>query len=198
MIEAYPLQWPTGWKRTTYRDASRFQTSFSKARDELMNELALMGATQIVLSTNIALRRDGLPYSGMAQPKDPGAAVYFTYKNKQMVFACDRWNKIEENIQALRKTIEAIRGIERWGASSMLERAFTGFQALPPATDQTENNKYWYEILGFNQPPQDQDRVKIAYRELAMRAHPDRGGDANTMARINSAMQDAERYYANN
>src|SRR3546814_19053229 len=48
-----------------------------------------------------------------------------------MTFACDRWDTVRDNVRAIGKTIEAIRGIERWGASDMMERAFSAFEALP-------------------------------------------------------------------
>jgi hypothetical protein len=48
-----------------------------------------------------------------------------------MCFACDRWDSVADNVQAIRKTIEALRGIERWGTGDMVQRAFAGFVALP-------------------------------------------------------------------
>lgn len=192
-VEAFPLQWPSGWPRLSdnlYRDKARFQTQFAKARDELMKELERMGASNVVLSTNIPLRRDGLPYAGQANPQDPGAAVYFLYKKKAMVFACDRWTTVTDNIQALNKTIEAIRGIERWGASTMLERAFTGFQALPEAN----RKKDWHEVLGVrkNAPWME---VEMARKEKAFTHHPDRGGSNEKMAEINGAYEEASKLY---
>ncbi len=60
-IDAYPLQWPTGRPRTKSPRGSRFETSFSTARDTLMAEIKMLSGTLPVLSTNIPLRRDGLP-----------------------------------------------------------------------------------------------------------------------------------------
>lgn len=42
-----------------------------------------------------------------------GVAVYFTLKGQQFCFACDHWDEIKDNMQAIHKTIEALRGIER-------------------------------------------------------------------------------------
>lgn len=53
MIEAYPLSWPQGYPRSARREHSRFQTSMANARDGLLEELRLMGARQIIISTNI-------------------------------------------------------------------------------------------------------------------------------------------------
>jgi hypothetical protein len=138
--EAYPLQWPQGRARTNQwgREHAKFDVSFARARDNIIREVTLLAGgrygpdPQVVISTNIPLRRDGLPLAGHRAPDDPGVAVYFLYKKRQMSFACDRWYKIEHNMQAIAKTIEALRGVARWGTGDMLEAAFTGFTALPP------------------------------------------------------------------
>jgi len=187
-IDSYPLCWPVGWKRTNDRERSRFKTTFGRARDEIFAELKRMGVGDwnVVLSTNIPLRRDGLPYSGMAQPKDPGVAVYFRHRGKPMVFACDNYHKIEDNMHAIVKTIEAIRGIERWGASEMMERTFTGFQALPAP----KQKKPWWEVLGVKQFDHP-NRIKEMYHTLARANHPDQGGDPAKMAEINDAYRES-------
>lgn len=171
--QAYPLQWPNGWPRTRWRERSRFDTTFAKARDGLATELERMGARHVVLSTNIELRLDGQPYANRAQPGDPGVAVYFEYKKKPMTFACDRCDLIQDNIQAVRKTIEALRGIERWGASDMMERAFTGFTALP---DQT--NGAWWAVLGVA-PDASREVVTAAYNRQRSASHPDKPGGSH-------------------
>ena len=113
--QAFPLHWPEGWPRTTSRHSSAFQSSLGDARDHLMHQLDMMGARYTILSSNLELRRDGLPYANQRQPEDPGVAIYFQWRGKQMTFACDRWQKVEDNVRAIGKTVEALRGIERWG-----------------------------------------------------------------------------------
>ncbi len=44
----------------------------------------------------------------------------------------------------------------------------------------------YYDILGVN-PNCDQEEIKKAYRSLAMKHHPDRGGDPETFKKISSA-----------
>ena len=46
-------------------------------------------------------------------------------------------------MQAIAKTIEALRGINRWGTGDMMEAAFKGFSALPAP----DTNKPWREVL---------------------------------------------------
>lgn len=38
-IDAYPLQWPEGWKRTTWPAQAKFKATFGRARDDLLNEV---------------------------------------------------------------------------------------------------------------------------------------------------------------
>jgi len=200
IAEAYPLCWPTGWKKISdniYRDRARFETSLTKARDELLHELSLMRAEKVILSTNIPLRRDGLPYAGMSQPKDPGAAVYFMKgpygKKKQYVLACDRWQKVEDNIQAIRLSVAAIRGLERWGASEVLERAFTGFAALPAPEAIT---KEWWDVLQVRRDS-PLSAAESNYRSLARSAHPDNGGSHERMSELNNAIAQARKVLRN-
>lgn len=185
MTDRYPLHWPQGWPRAKNPQRSRFDVSFVNARDGLFDEIGRMSGRYIVLSTNIELRRDGLPYANQPEPRDSGVTVYFERKGKQMVFACDRWDRVKDNMRAIEKTIEAMRGIERWGASDMLERAFSAFEALPPPTRKT-----WREILGF--PPgakPDRDVIELAFRSKAKTDHPDGGGSSEAF----SELQDARR-----
>ena len=193
-VDAYPLTWPEGRPRTpSYnREHANFETTFARARDDIVAEVERLTGTRrwgdsgVIISTNIALRRDGLPLANQRQPDDVGVAVYFTYKKQQRCFACDRWRKIEHNMRAIAKTIEALRGIARWGTGDMLEAAFTGFTALPaPAPDD------WRSILGR---PATLEEARQAYRRLAAQHHPDRaGGDAARMATVNQAWEAAQR-----
>lgn len=158
----------------------------ASVRDELFNELRMLGAKAVVLSSNLKLRQDGLPMANQSQPWDPGVAVYFTYKGKQVCFACDRWNKVEDNMQAVRHTIDALRGIARWGTGDMVDAAFSGFKALPYESIITAPP--WWNVLGVESHTES-EVVQARYRQLAMKHHPDRGGDQDLMSRINAAYE---------
>jgi len=134
-ITAYPLSWPiAAYPKTPMnrREEAKFEVSFAVARDHLLNELRLLGATNLILSSNIPLRKDGIPYANFLQPDDPGVAVYFVWRKSFYVLACDRWTKVKDNFRAIGLHINALRGIERWGVGS-IEQAFSGYQALPEA-----------------------------------------------------------------
>lgn len=166
-ITAYPLQWPFGRPRAKSREHARFDrdVSFGRVRDEMYAELSRFGASSVVISSNVALRLDGIPRSGQPQPDDSGVAVYFTIKKNPHVIACDRYFKVEHNLRAIAKTIEAQRGILRWGAVTA-EQIFAGFKALPNATPQFANvdeAQAWLNSLG-------------GYTAAVRRFHPDSNG----------------------
>lgn len=191
MIEAYPLYWPEDRQRTpaAWREAAKFDCTLARARDDVLHEIRLMGGSDTIISTNVALRRDGLPAGNQKRTDDCGVAVYFTCSGQQVCFACDRWDKIEHNMRAIAKTIEALRGITRWGTGDMMKAAFRGFVALP---DQT-NGKNWRVVFGFAAHDSvTLDEVRARYRNLAAQAHPDRGGSSERMALINLAWQEAQ------
>lgn len=186
-MKAYPLAWPAGWQRSAKRRRSPFRKSYDASHRELIAEIDKMGGTNVVVSTNLPLFRDGYPIASTMEPKDPGVAVYFRLKGKSMAFACDRYTFVYENLQAIAKTIGALRGIERWGASDMIERAFTGFNAL--ADGPSEN---WREVLGF-EPFEvvTKKTVESRHRELVKQHHPDMGGNRHTFERVMRAREAA-------
>ncbi len=197
-IPAFPLQWPPGWKRETGRIHGKFgkstttTTGWKHKRDvtiaegieRVRAELGRMGMRDydIVISTNLPLRLDGLPRGDASNPSDPGVAVYWRKGKTTRCMAIDQYYRVADNLAAIAATLEAMRAIERHGGAAILDRAFTGFAALP-APEQ------WFQVLGV---PATATRVQIedAHRRLAMKHHPDRGGSHEQMARINQARDD--------
>lgn len=198
MTHAYPLQWPENWKRTpSFRRTShsQFKTTFDKARSDIQKELRLLDARSVVISSNIPLRLDGNPRAETARRKveDPGVAVYFMLKGRQMVMARDAYENVHDNLRSIGLAIAHLRGMERHGGGNMMERAFEGFAtiAAPGAT------KSWREILGI--PPTGAVTLEIAeqqYRARAKRCHPDAGGSIDAMTELNAAINDARRALA--
>jgi hypothetical protein len=186
-VEAFPLYWPESWPRTKYREYSLFKQGFGSARNFLFKQIQMMGGINVIVSSNVPLRNDGLPRANQPNPADPGVAVYFKYRKKDMVFACDKYFTATDNIYAIGKTIEAMRGIERWGASDMMERAFRGFTALPEHATQP-----WRTVLGFAiNVPVTRDDVQLKFRELTKLHHPDMGGDRDKFEAVVQAKNNA-------
>lgn len=215
----YPLSWPPGVPRTVDRSEPGFHTpvrlpsgalerrrkAMSEAIDKVVGELRRLDVYTSVISTNIHQRSDGLPYSdGPQQPKgDPGVAVYWAIKRRgQLVpycMPCDRWARVADNLYAVGMSIEAMRGMDRWGCVTV-EQAFAGFAALPPGTGEhgATARRPWREVLGDVWPGElEADEIlalaRSRHRKLVAVAHPDHGGDAARAAELNVALEEAER-----
>jgi len=117
MKTAFPLSWPDGRPRTRGVDRRtnyNFKQTFAASRDGCALEIRRLGGEQLIISSNVPLKTDGLPFAmdwGSNRTKqgqpigDPGVAVYFFRKGKQLCFACDRWAHIQDNMHAITLTI---------------------------------------------------------------------------------------------
>jgi hypothetical protein len=197
----FPLQWPADWKRTeSYR---RRDATFKRHGKDLsvfdgvervigeLNRLAIH-ADDVIVSTNVRTRLDGLPRSGEPKPSDPGVCVYWQKNTKEPMrcMAVDRYREVADNLAAVAATLEAMRAIERHGGAAILDRAFTGFTALPPPA---EGRRDWWTVLGVPSHA-NREEVEQAHRVLRSRWHPDRpDGDEDRMAEINQARDEALR-----
>lgn len=189
---AYPLAWPHGWPVTprSKQGASRFKTTFEKAQRKLHDELRMLGAGNVIVSSNVAVRRDGMLYADFARRKIdiPAVAVYFNLKGKPMVMARDAYWTPQENIMALAHTIAHMRGLTRHGGDSMLQRAFTGFAALP-APEGHQKKRMWWEVLGVPMNA-TKDQIDIAYQDKLWIAHPDKGGSPEAFNELTEARKE--------
>jgi hypothetical protein len=211
-IEAYPLAWPVGRPRTPAgkREAARFgyraiersridasvtyerktKLTIYLALRRVRNELEKLGATDVVVSTNVPTRNDGLPYSSSREPDDPACAVYFRLQGKVRCLPSDHWDRVADNLAAVAAHIAALRGIDRWRVGD-IEQAWSGYLALPAMGAP----KPWWTVLGFDRPPQDFTNVQAARERCLLRCHPDRGGNANEAAEVNAAFDEARAFY---
>lgn len=185
-VKRFPLEWPIGWKRAKVRRWGHFKhagqlISVEVATQRLERELEKLGAKNTTLSTNVSLRLDGRPRSN-ERPADPGAAIYFAFRGRATVLACDTYTDVGANIAALAAHIEALRAIERYGVGT-IEQALAGYRALPADTAAD-----WRAVFGFakdSHPTADQ--VDDAYKTAARQRHPDVGGSEIEMAHLNRA-----------
>ncbi|MDP2141333.1 MAG: J domain-containing protein [Gammaproteobacteria bacterium] len=195
-ITAYPLTWPNGWKRSKVRQHSQFSKKTERTRRDVtltdavtfvLDELRRMEVRDwnVIISTNVELRLDGLPRGGKPAPVDTGVSVWWKDGNKQLVIAIDKYYRVADNLYAIGKTIEAMRGIDRWGSGEILERTFTGFQALP-----NPDAVNWRDVLDYR--GNDLAECKVAYRRAIGNAHPDRGGNDAQAAIVNKAWEMAQ------
>jgi len=203
-IQRYPLSWPAGWKRTlpAQRGRARLRRMETKsytsmggtykqsrelsvwdATRRLLAEMDLLGAERAVASTNLQVRMDGLPRSGQRTPDDTGVAVYFNLGGKPRCLACDRWDRVADNLAGIAAHINAIRAVDRYGVGT-LDQAFAGYKQLQASPED------WWIVLGVERTA-NLLNIESTYRRLAKKHHPDRGGDPGEMVRLNQARKNA-------
>lgn len=174
MAESFPLDWPVGYPRSRSRKRAPYKATVGTARDQILRELRLMGVGDwnVIISSNAPVSARTMQMLAIrAEPADPGVAVYFRKGEKPFVLACDKWDRLADNLRALAMTLEAMRGLERWGCSEMLERVFNGFTALP-APESTSDQNLWWAVLNVS-PFASLDQIEESYRKLAREYHPD-------------------------
>lgn len=184
----YPLHWPAGEPRTPVgqrRANSPFNTSVDKTNQQLYRELRRFHASNVVLSSNVPIRSDGMPYADAARRRmdDPGVALYFELGDRKVSIACDLYHGADDNMRAIFKIIEAMRTIERYGGEHLSQKSFTGFTALPAPKD------VW-SILGINRQLGEQLSVKMR-REYVMEAFRDRARDGHGKGHDMAALVEA-------
>ncbi len=194
----YPLAWPEGWKRmhsyqrktATFSRQGKALTLFDGVQ-RVLDELERLGVHQddVIVSTHLQTRLDGLPRSNQARPADPGVCVYWrkSINEPMRCMAVDRYDEVQDNLAAVAATLEAMRSIERHGGAAILDRAFTGFAALPAPT---AGKRDWWTVLELPATATEA-QIRDAYARLARVHHPDKGGDAQRMAEINRARDEA-------
>lgn len=177
----YPLRWPEGWPRAASRKPGHFtkdgyKVTFAGAEKRVRDQLGAMFKTRmemhhLIVSSNVIRDRE---------PTDPGVAVYFQNKSDSpmRVIAIDRYSRAADNLAAIAATLEAMRAIERHGGARIMERAFTGFEALPAPSP--------WKKLGLGEGA-SAAAIEAAFKSLAKDHHPDRGGNSDRFAEISAA-----------
>jgi hypothetical protein len=177
-VTAYPLHWPQHVARVKVRQQSKFRVTHSEAFEDLLAEVSRFGGSGLVVSSNAPLRKtDRTPYRDALTDlvDDPGVAVYFRRKGIDVVFACDTYRCIWENMRAISMTLDALRAIERHGAEQMLNQAFKGFTALPAPE---ANQVAWWQVLGV---PRDAspEAIQAAWKAKVREVPEDQRGPLN-------------------
>lgn len=193
MTQAYPLHWPLGARRTASPHGSQFKTSLPQALRNVQDELRRFGkdtgcpVSAVVISSNVTL--------GAERPADPGIAVYFRWDGMDACIAVDKYTRVECNLQAIAKVIEAERAKARHGGLNIVRATFRGFTALPPPKGPDgQLAAPWWVVLGLPSAREPLSAAEDAYRRLVKETHPDRaGGDAGRFAAVADAIREARQ-----
>lgn len=191
------------WLNPSQRTGSRFTVDWPAALELLLREIGYLAgddARRPVIEVDIQeadLRTDGLLRS-RARPASPGVRVSFETKFGPMMFRCDRYEsapfkaKMDEpwqhNVYAVALTLESLRAVDRYGASSTGQqydgyRQITAGPADLPAQATPAPREFLADLTGL---PADSD-VRYLVRAARRLAHPDRGGDRTAWDQVQVA-----------
>ena len=191
MIYSYPLNWPPGYDRTPNPGFGGFQVSLPEAEKDLALELDRLGATNDHLSTDNQLMRSGRPKNDFGQAS-AAVVLHFIRDGQELTIPCDKFADLRSNVRAIGLTLEAIRRMERYGTSQMMDRALSGFAALPAGASAPIPKRPWHEVLGVS-PEASPELVEAAYRVALKKAHPDVGGSETAFKEVQNAYEEATR-----
>lgn len=193
-----PLQ-DRDWLRTGPRHISRFDSTWTSTTSMMGRELRHLGATEVVIMcdcTEADLRIDG-QLRANARLASPAVAIAFESTKGPLQFRCDRYisgpyrNSMlpwQHNVRAIALTLEALRAVDRYGATSSGQQ-YTGYRQIEARSTSLKEAQETLLIMAEGLQvnvgePIDWPRVL----KLAVRAtHPDLGGSTEAYATVMEA-----------
>lgn len=155
------------WTRpkTEKPKASLFKTTWARSLAKLEEEVRKSGGTDTVIG--IVATPDQLTFAGVPRANMKvlyrGVEVSFEKDGQRLAFQTDVYPWLHDNIHAIALTLEALRAVDRYGATSGQEQ-YRGFAMLPPGGPDPARGKTLVEAAGGD--------VRAALRKH----HPDHGG----------------------
>lgn len=202
-MHEYPLRWPAWLGASVRTERTRSQTSMRTSFRDIIRLVQELGGVELRVTTNCTDeewdKRSPRPNGA------PAVAAWFRNPRSGKVFcvACDRWEDLTGNMRAIVRVLEAWVEIGKVTSQAVFNLVVNTFAEPGTGWGQNRNKpepepkpepkpqpqtgpRMWYVVLGVS-PSATPDDVDEAYRKLARKHHPDRGGDEATMKEINNA-----------
>jgi hypothetical protein len=195
-------EWPRGKKRAGWRESAPFYDQKTKNRTNVgttYNDLerAVRGMPNTswgcLVRVRTALnparsfaRGTGMPKGDAPTPTDPSVIVEIEAKGGRLVYACDKFNRWQDNLRAVALTLEHLRASNRYGVLENGEQ-FIGSRALPPPgmslltppMSVEAAARFIAKAIGHEHPEvivASPDNYRSDYRTAAKKLHPDNNG----------------------
>lgn len=204
-----PLSDRTWLRPATQRKRSAFDSTWSTTLELLDREVRHLGGRDVVIEVDVReqdIRLDGMLRAN-ARADSPAVVVAFeTRQHGPMLYRCDRFERSyraasvgwQENIRAIAKTLEALRSVDRYGATETGQQ-YAGFKALPagtamPASHMTRERAIAILASYVDVPPQhlnlEPESLRSTWRRARRLTHPDRhAGDQTKWDVVEQAAQ---------
>lgn len=199
-----------------------FRAAWSDTLLLLNRELGYLGASKCIIEADFLeheIRIDGGPKAN-ARPRSPRVALRFkSRKHGDLVYRCDKCTTWQHNVRAIAKTLEWLRGAERYGVIKRGEQ-YTGFKALPEQAGLSRNGiiqtamtveeaaRWLAGVPGWLDDGdvledhaahiiQMQDLYRNAYRHAAKAYHPDtENGDEHQFRQLQEVKRVLDNHHA--
>lgn len=187
--------WPHA--ATAARPRFAYKASYQTIITDLVSELSALDPHDVILQMALPLksiRRDGWPVTD-ARPMHPGVILIVYTDDGPLELACDENGPWQHNLRAISLTLEALRAVERHGATKKRQQ-YAGYLAAPVATS-TERAEAAAAIAFLagagsqvvSEILDDPQMREAYYREAVKRVHPDTGGDAEAFRKLQAARE---------
>lgn len=159
-------EWPYP-KRTA--KSSGFRTSWGRSLERLEEEIGKAGGKDVVIG--VVCTPDQLTFAGYPRAGFKvlyrGVEVSFERDGQRLAFRTDTFPTVHENVHAISLTLEALRAVDRYGATSGAEQ-YQGFQLEAGDVDR---GRRLVEAAG-------------SMSAALKKHHPDHGGKAEDFAAV--------------
>lgn len=197
---ALPDKWPgrarpDGWKakRSPFKGHN-----WSRIERELQEEIARINGRDITLALDIRRVGDFRADGGIradASPVTSRLVISFTRPDgRRLVFPCDAYAFWQDNVWAVRLSLEALRSVDRHGVTQG-DQQYEGFAALPPGAGHggltpESARELIAELSGFEIAALAFPSVYVsAVQKARKKAHPDAGGTTEQMQELEVAIR---------
>lgn len=193
----------------TKRWASGKRTTLARTLEDLDRELTAIGAKDVVVQLDAAnkedfrreLRRDGQVRDD-ARMKSPAIVVSFLRgaDKRPLVFACDFFQRWQDNLRAIALGLESLRRLERYHIAQTGDQ-YRGWQALPASTTPALSTEQAAGVLARRAPwtaeqiAGDSEIAKRAVRAAQGQTHPDAGGSTSDFQLVQEAKRVLETHF---
>lgn len=192
------------WQNPAKREPSRFTATWTETLDLLEREIENLCGSEVIIEVDVSvrhIRNDGMLRSD-AKAASPAVVVAFeTSRHGSLVYRCDRFERgpatnyvtvrgervrrtmmdgWQHNVRAIALTLEALRAVDRYGASSSGEqyagyRALTAGIAMPGGGSMTTDDakRILIDVAGAPGLPTTAEDWKAVMRAAQRNTHPD-------------------------
>jgi len=179
---------------TKHRTRSLFSAPWGKTLALLGRELSHLGAKNGSLLLAVDERDiilDGTRPRANAFTHHPGVILAFESKHGPLKYACDRFDRWQDNIRAIALGLESLRAVDRYGITRKGEQ-YQGYKQLAAATPSKIEAALLlarYSNISHKAIIEDVASAEVAWKLAIKATHPDAGGSADAFRAVQQARE---------